>query len=280
MSNTAQIVFFAMNDGKQFEFEVQELLRLMGLNASVTGYSQDGGVDLIAENPNPIFLGKYVVQCKAQKKPVGEPTLRDLFGTMHAAGANKGILITTSSFTSAARRFAEGKPIELIDGEKYYQLCEEYGLAPFDNDPTQGQATDELMEVGSNNVRILKFECTDPKEHREIQEFVFCVATLLINNANKEVVLTVSNTRITYNDCKIRVLERQANFGNGLDWAKILIEHEYVSYYLTVEGQPAAIEAFAPLIPKKSPNPSGCLLLLILQVVFVLTCITVFIHFI
>jgi HJR/Mrr/RecB family endonuclease len=50
-----------MNDGKQFEFQVQELLRLMGLNASVTGYSQDGGVDLIAENPDPVFGGKGCV---------------------------------------------------------------------------------------------------------------------------------------------------------------------------------------------------------------------------
>jgi restriction system protein len=73
-----------MNDGKEFEFEVLRLLQAIGFEAEVTGYSQDGGVDLVATNSSPLAAGKCVVQCKARSRPVGEPVLRDLFGTMHA----------------------------------------------------------------------------------------------------------------------------------------------------------------------------------------------------
>ena len=56
------------------------------------------------------------MQCKDQKTPIGEPVLRDLYGLVLSEGVNKGIIITTSKFTEAARRFAEAKPLELIDG--------------------------------------------------------------------------------------------------------------------------------------------------------------------
>ena len=43
-----------MNEGKEFEFEVLRLLQAMGFEAEVTGYSQDGGVDLVATNSGPL----------------------------------------------------------------------------------------------------------------------------------------------------------------------------------------------------------------------------------
>lgn len=167
-----------MNDGKEFEFEVRQLLQLMGFNAEVTGYSQDGGVDLLAFNPTPLTGGKCVVQCKAQRAPVGEPVLRDLFGTMYAQGANKGILITTSTFTAAALRFAQGKPLELIDGTKYRELCEQHGLTAH----TLGDQTalDELRKSNSQHVRITSVDCTDPDQHKNYQKYVFHVGTLSI----------------------------------------------------------------------------------------------------
>ncbi|PYT29349.1 MAG: hypothetical protein DMG57_12040 [Acidobacteria bacterium] len=47
---------------------------------------------------------------------VGVSAVRDLFGTMNHEGANKGILVTTSSFRPDAYDFIRGKPVELIDG--------------------------------------------------------------------------------------------------------------------------------------------------------------------
>jgi restriction system protein len=49
-----------------------------------------------------------------------------LYGVVSAEGANKGILITSSAFTKGAEEFAQGKPIELIDGDQLERLIEEY----------------------------------------------------------------------------------------------------------------------------------------------------------
>ena len=98
----------------------------MGLTADVTGGAADGGVDIVAYDDSPITGGKYVIQCKryGQSKKVGVGEVRELYGVVQAEGANKGILITSSSFTSHAVAFAEGKPIELINGTKLGQLLE------------------------------------------------------------------------------------------------------------------------------------------------------------
>jgi hypothetical protein len=169
-----------MNDGKEFEFEVLRLLQAMGFEAEVTGYSQDGGVDIVATNPSPLAAGKCVVQCKARSRPVGEPVLRDLFGTMHAQGANKGILITTSSFTAAALRFAQGKPLELIDGDLYRDLCEQHGLTAYGT--SVEPLPDVLFDPNSTKVRIKSIDCTDPDERKSMQDYVFAVGQLSIGN--------------------------------------------------------------------------------------------------
>lgn len=167
-----------MNEGKEFEVTVQRLLKLMGLSAELTGYSQDGGIDITAVNHSPISGGKYIVQCKKCAAPVGEPVVRDLFGTLHAAGASKGILITTSSFTAAAKRFAQGKPIELIDGTAFHALCDQYGLSIHCEAPL---ADDEVFHAGSKMVRITSINCTDTEERTRFQHYVFTTGTLIID---------------------------------------------------------------------------------------------------
>src|SRR5260370_37110693 len=52
-----------------------------------------------------------------------------LFGTVHASGASKGVLVTTSGFGPESREFAQGKPLELIDGAQLDTLLRQYGLA-------------------------------------------------------------------------------------------------------------------------------------------------------
>jgi hypothetical protein len=113
-------------DGLDLEEEVKLLLQAMGLKASLTKASGDGGVDIIAYSESPVFAGKYIIQCKDWINPVGEPIIRDLFGVVMAEGANKGIIITTGKFTSAAESFAEGKPLELIDGDDYKKLLNQH----------------------------------------------------------------------------------------------------------------------------------------------------------
>jgi restriction endonuclease Mrr len=113
-------------DGKALEEEVRELLRSMGLKATTTRTTGDGGIDIIAYSDSPLFSGKYVVQCKDWAGSVGESVIRDLYGVVTAESANKGILITTGTITKSAQKFAEGKPLELIDGQELNKLLQKF----------------------------------------------------------------------------------------------------------------------------------------------------------
>jgi restriction system protein len=45
---------------------------------------------------------------------------------MHNEGASKGILVTTSGYGKAAYQFANGKPLELIEGSGLLYLLEQH----------------------------------------------------------------------------------------------------------------------------------------------------------
>ncbi|MBI5651060.1 MAG: restriction endonuclease [Chloroflexi bacterium] len=102
--------------GVAFEIKCMNLLRRRNFEVRLTSRTSDGGIDLIAFSSDPVIGGKYVVQCKDWAGSVGAPVVRDLYGVVHAEDANKGILITASSFTQEALNFAMGKRLELIDG--------------------------------------------------------------------------------------------------------------------------------------------------------------------
>ena len=114
------------NDGRDFEDVTLQLLRAMGLKADHTKRSADGGIDIVAHSQEPIIGGTYLVQCKDWSNPVGEPVVRDLYGLVIAEGATKGVLVTSGRFTAAAERFAQGKPIDLVDGDLVRDLTNRY----------------------------------------------------------------------------------------------------------------------------------------------------------
>jgi hypothetical protein len=80
------------NDGQKLELQAQQILQSMGLKATTTKASGDGGIDIEAYSDSPIYAGKYIIQCKDWNGSVGEPIVRELFGVVMSAGANKGIL--------------------------------------------------------------------------------------------------------------------------------------------------------------------------------------------
>lgn len=112
-----------------FEVLVTDLLRQMGFEATTTKASGDGGIDIEADFKKAIVGGRYLFQCKrfAADSPVGSAALREFYGALIAdRKAAKGVFITTSTFTSQARQFAEGLPIELIDGDQLRALLLEH----------------------------------------------------------------------------------------------------------------------------------------------------------
>lgn len=113
----------------EFENLITNLFSKMGLETRLTQASRDGGVDCVAFDPRPIFGGKVVIQAKRYKGTVGVSAVRDLFGTVHNEGASKGILVSTSGYGHASFEFANGKPLELIDGSGLlFLLAEHAGL--------------------------------------------------------------------------------------------------------------------------------------------------------
>jgi len=111
---------------REFEDLIGNLFSKMGLETRQTQLSQDGGVDVVAFDQRPILGGKVVIQAKRYRHTVGVAAVRDLFGTMMNEGANKGILVTTSGYGSAAFNFVKDKPIELIDGGVLLYMLEHY----------------------------------------------------------------------------------------------------------------------------------------------------------
>ncbi|ULO04806.1 restriction endonuclease [Paenibacillus sp. 19GGS1-52] len=110
--------------GIEFENLIYNLFTKLGFRVQLTKASGDGGIDLIAHYDGLVFKGKYLIQCKRWKGTVGEPELRDLYGTTVSENALKGILVTSSSFTKQAQEFSRGKNLELIDGSALSVLLE------------------------------------------------------------------------------------------------------------------------------------------------------------
>jgi restriction system protein len=109
--------------------------RLVFIQVVVTGSSGDGGIDGHGTlQINPLVSFKVVFQCKRYTKSVSPSHVRDFRGAM-AGRADKGIIITTGTFTAEARREASrdgAPPIDLIDGDKLVDMLErlELGLKP------------------------------------------------------------------------------------------------------------------------------------------------------
>lgn len=102
-----------------FEALISELFIKYGYRTETSGGSSDHGVDILVFNE----LGEtWVVQCKRYNHSVGEPILRDLYGTMLHENATRAYLFTTGHFTRQAVQWAEGKPIILYDGKTLVNL--------------------------------------------------------------------------------------------------------------------------------------------------------------
>jgi restriction system protein len=119
-----------------FERLCQRLLREAGfVQVSVTGRSGDGGIDGFGTlQVNPFVSFKILFQCKRYTGSVSPIQVRDFRGAMQGR-ADKGIILTTGTFTAEAAREASRDgvpPIELVHGEKLIDMFErlELGLRP------------------------------------------------------------------------------------------------------------------------------------------------------
>lgn len=108
------------------------LLRECGFSqVSVTKKSGDGGIDGIGKlRINGIFSFNVAFQCKRFIGSVSAGDIRDFRGSL-TTDIEKGVFITTGTFTKAARGEASNagkQQIDLIDGEEFIDKLIEYRL--------------------------------------------------------------------------------------------------------------------------------------------------------
>jgi restriction system protein len=118
-------------DASAFERLCQRILRESGFTkVEVTGRSGDGGIDGVGILRVKLVSFQVLFQSKRWKDTVGPSVVRDFRGAM-VGRADKGLIITTATFTSEARREAtrDGAPaIDLIDGAALCELLKELRL--------------------------------------------------------------------------------------------------------------------------------------------------------
>ena len=108
------------------------LLRECGFSqVSVTKKSGDGGIDGTGKlRINGIFSFNVAFQCKRFIGSVSAGDIRDFRGSL-TTDIEKGVFITTGTFTKAAREEASNagkQQIDLIDGEEFINKLIEYRL--------------------------------------------------------------------------------------------------------------------------------------------------------
>lgn len=122
---------------QRFERLILDLLIAMGYgggdieNGRMTKASGDGGIDGII-NEDALGLDAVFVQAKryAPGNTVGRPDIQRFIGSLTGEGANKGVFVTTSSFSKEAREYINRiqQRVILIDGDALAHLMVKHGV--------------------------------------------------------------------------------------------------------------------------------------------------------
>lgn len=119
-------------DPFSFERLTQRVLRECGfIEVNVTKKTNDGGIDGVGKlKINGIITFNIAFQCKRYKESISANVIRDFRGSLKS-DIEKGIFITTSNFTQAAKkevRETGKKSIDLIDGEEFIDKLIEFEI--------------------------------------------------------------------------------------------------------------------------------------------------------
>ena len=103
-----------------FQELVAEVLRKFGYSDVVLGpRGRDGGVDIFAERSGGLGRELLLVQCKrySEGNKVGEPVVKQFAYEVEEREATRGLIATTSSFTSDALKLIEEKRYRLTGSD-------------------------------------------------------------------------------------------------------------------------------------------------------------------
>ena len=130
---------------REFELLVGEAYRQQGYRVTeLGGNGADGGVDLVLLKGGE----KFFVQCKQWKAyKVGVDVVRELYGVMAAKGAAGGFVVTSGTFTQEAMAFADGRNVQLVDGQKLQELLAAGKIVPRSTPRPTPPASPELTTM-------------------------------------------------------------------------------------------------------------------------------------
>ena len=109
-----------LHSGNDFELYLVNLFRELNYKVKHCGKTGDQGGDLIVSKNDMT----YVVQAKYYSNKLDNTSIQEVVGAIRFYNADKGIVITNSTFTSKAKELAEANKIILIDGEGLKKLVE------------------------------------------------------------------------------------------------------------------------------------------------------------
>jgi len=114
-----------------FERLVKRLLREAGFSSvQVTGKPGDNGIDGFGYYRMALVTFPVFFQCKRYSGSVGADAIRDFRGAMSGRG-DKGLLVTTGTFTKAAQNEAVrlgAAPVDLVDGNSLCDLLRKFQI--------------------------------------------------------------------------------------------------------------------------------------------------------
>jgi len=121
--------FEGIRTPSEFERAIAKLLEKMEYtNVRHVGGAGDKAIDVTCEKDGY----QYAVQCKKWKKKVGSRAMQKFCAMMKFYHEiNRGIFVTTSSFTEDAKDIATKFNVELIDGFKLKEFMDKYGQGSY-----------------------------------------------------------------------------------------------------------------------------------------------------
>lgn len=106
--------------GEEFELYLQNLFRELNYKVKHCGKSGDQGGDLIVKKGNIT----YVIQAKYYAHKLDNTPIQEVVGAIRFYNANRGVVITNSTFTKKAIELANTNRIILINGDDLEKLTE------------------------------------------------------------------------------------------------------------------------------------------------------------
>lgn len=222
-------------DGYEFEEVVANIFRKTGYrNVVVQPYSNDGGKDIIMEKrASNDELIKIVVECKHHQSKIGRPVVQKLHSaviTLDYTGKKKGFIVTSSSFSPNAIKYAqeinESKDdieIQLIDGHALKKRAIDAGvdlkngiIQAFSNESTYYSSKEETecftlnnyfenisginkADFSIQNIKTL-FHPTFFMEYNICANFSTTVGCIHSENANGQIIIDgESGNQLNYN---------------------------------------------------------------------------------